>query len=300
MTQLSFRQLQVIRAVVRDKTLTEAARTLNVSQPAISRVLKHAEDQLGIALFHRKGGRLIPTSEVRSLVPDIEKVFTNLDYIQRAAGDIARLRRGRVRIAAIPSIATTLLARSVGDFVVNKPDISISVQTLLNQEVVDWVVDRQVDFGIAFLPPEHEEVVREEIHRTRLVAVMLDTHPYAQKSSITIEDLHKESFISFSRMLPIGQLIDEQFQNAGVARRISVEIGVSFIACVMAQNGAGIALIDHLVVESGIFPNLKVLPFEPSIDIPVYLLYPNEQPPSILASAFIEQIKKSIASGSFK
>ncbi len=299
MANLSLRQLEVIRAILQYGTLTEAGRVLNVSQPAVSRILQHAEGLLGVSLFHRKGGRLTPTSEVRSLAPDIEKVFINFDYVQRAAHDLTRLQRGRIRIATIPSVAITLAASSIAGFAENRPEISILVQTLFNQEVVDSVADRQVDFGIAFLPPEHEGVVREEICRTKMVAVMSGNHSCAKKNSISIHDLQDVPLISFSRMLPIGQLIDEQFQNAGIARRITVEVSVSFVACAMAQNGAGVALVDRLAVQNNTFPGMRVLPFEPTIEIPVYLLLPRGETPSILAKALIQKIKETAQSGHY-
>lgn len=299
MAGISLRQLEVIRAVLQCGTLTEAGRTLNVSQPAISRILQHTEDLLGVPLFHRKGGRLIPTPEVRALSPDIEKVFINFDYVQRTANDITRLHRGRVRVAAIPSVAITLVANSIANFTKDKPDVSISVQTLFNQGVVDCVADRQVDFGIAFLPPEHEDVIREEIHRTRMVAVISQNHPYAKKTSITIDDLRDVPLISFSRMLPIGQLIDEQFQKAGISRRITVEVSVSFVACAMAQKGAGIALVDHLAIQKDVLPGICILPFEPAIEIPTYLLLPRGQSVSILAKAFMQKLRETADAGGF-
>lgn len=299
MANLSLRQLEVIRAILQCGSLTEAGRMLEISQPAVSRILSHTEDVLGIPLFHRKGGRLSPTSEVRLLAADIEKIFVNFDYIQRVASDLKRLRKGRVRIGAIPSTTVTLVADTVANFTKNRQNVSVTVSTQLSREIVDSVAERQVDFGVAFLPPEREDVIREELCRTSLVAIMPEEHPCAQKKVITISDLDNVPLVSFSRMLPIGQLIDKQFQNAGVIRRIAVEVELSAIACAMVRSGAGIALVDRLAVRNGSFPGTCVLPFEPNVEIPVYLLLPRGQPLSILAKAFIKQLRESAASGKF-
>src|SRR5512132_3990381 len=106
---LSLRHIEVIRAVLRAGTLTSAARQLAVSQPGISRVLRNAENRLGLTLFERRAGRLYPTPEVLALYPDIEKIFAEIDTIQRTATDLQRVRGGRLSLVSIPSIATTIL-----------------------------------------------------------------------------------------------------------------------------------------------------------------------------------------------
>ena len=72
------RYLEIFDTIMRTRSLTEAARILNVSQPALSKMLTHAEDQIGIPLFNRRRGRITPTSEALQLFKETEAVFDRL------------------------------------------------------------------------------------------------------------------------------------------------------------------------------------------------------------------------------
>ena len=81
---MKLRHIEVFHALMHAANMTEAARRLHVSQPAVSTVLKHAESQLGIRLFERTGGRLVPTPEAIALLPDVEGIFERLEALGRS------------------------------------------------------------------------------------------------------------------------------------------------------------------------------------------------------------------------
>ncbi|WP_268810299.1 LysR family transcriptional regulator, partial [Vibrio parahaemolyticus] len=72
---MNLRQLEVFYAIMQARTVSGAARLLHVSQPNVTRVLAHTEQQLGFALFERVKGRLVPTQEAKALLPEAEKVY---------------------------------------------------------------------------------------------------------------------------------------------------------------------------------------------------------------------------------
>ncbi|MDO9158150.1 MAG: LysR family transcriptional regulator, partial [Burkholderiaceae bacterium] len=85
---MRLRHIEVFNAIMLSGSVTAAARMMNVTQPAVSRILQHAELQLGFALFQRVGGRLHPTVEAKTLYPLIEQLFGKLDEVQRLAGSL--------------------------------------------------------------------------------------------------------------------------------------------------------------------------------------------------------------------
>lgn len=291
MGQLSLRQLEIFRATMRSGSLTAAAQILGITQPAASRLLRHAEDQLGMALFRRQNGRLQPTPEARALFPEVDRIYGDIEYVQRVASDLHRLRAGRLHIAAIPSLAITVLARAVGAFVGEHPSVTISTSTVLNFQVPDMVANRRADLGLAFMPiPDHDlDIV--EIARTRIVAVLPPKHPLAEKPHIVPADLVGQPLISFSNSLPIGERIEAAFRREGLNQPMAIEVGNSFVACAFVRSGAGIALVDDLAVESGAFPDLQVRPVVPRLEISAVLVTAADLRPSLVASAFAEKLR---------
>src|SRR5207244_6208105 len=79
---MNARQLEVFRAIMRNRSLTAAAEALHVSQPAISKVLRHFELQIGYRLFERLGGRLVPTAEAQLLYRDADRIFREIVVLQ--------------------------------------------------------------------------------------------------------------------------------------------------------------------------------------------------------------------------
>src|SRR5512140_2564993 len=99
---INLRQIEVFYAVMRAGSITEAARVLNVTQPAVSVALKQLESRLRMPLFDRVGGRLRPTPEARALMPDVAEIFGRLGAVERMSQDLAAGARGVLSIAATP------------------------------------------------------------------------------------------------------------------------------------------------------------------------------------------------------
>lgn len=296
MKNLSLRQLKVFRAIMRTGSLTAASKGLGISQPAASRLLSHAERQLGLTLFDRSNNRLRPTPEARLLYPDVDRLLADLEYVQRVADDLQGLKSGRLRIATITSLALTVVAEAVASFVKKFPNVNVQVETALNFDVPDIVLNRGVDFGLAFLPLPTDELWVEEIRRTDIVAVVPRDHPLARHAKLTTPDLRDEPLISFKRTLPIGDYVANAFEAAGMSPPISIEVGHSFLACSLVRAGAGIALVDSLAQDSVMFPELSFIPIEPTIPISAVLLAVENRTPSLVAQAFREILRDIVAS----
>ena len=136
---LTLRHIEVIRAVLRAGTLTSAARQLAVSQPALSRTLKSAENRLGLLLFERRSGRLHPTPEALALHRDIEKAYAEIEAVQRTSTDLRHARGGRLSIVCNPSVAATIGAEAIGRLTRDAPGVRISLRTALNHEVIEYI-----------------------------------------------------------------------------------------------------------------------------------------------------------------
>ncbi|XWN29029.1 MAG: LysR family transcriptional regulator [Devosia sp.] len=293
MPRLSLRQLEIIRAIMRTGSLTAAANALGISQPAASRLLRHGEDQLGFQLFERQANGLSPTIEVRALTEEIDRVFTELDHIDRALHDAARLKAGRLRIAAIPSLALTVVAEAVGRFTKAYPEVSVAVETAMNYEVADLVMDRRVELGLAYVPTRTYELAIRDLCLTHVLVALSRDHPLAGRPSLSAGDLQGERLISFSNALPIGEKIDAAFAAAGVLRSVALEVGHSFLASAFVAQGAGIALVDGFAQESGLFPNLAFVPFHPAIPIRAVLITAGDRALSRAAAQFANDLLRS-------
>jgi DNA-binding transcriptional LysR family regulator len=285
---LTLRHIEVIRAVLQEGSVTGAARLLAVSQPALSRTLKNAESRMGVQMFERLAGRMSPTPEALSLQRDIERAYREIEAVERTSADLRNLRSGRLEIACNPSMASTLVATAVGELTAASPDVRVSIQTALNYEVVELVRKRGADLGFAWDVPRQPDVIATQIGQSALVCLMPKGHALASRSSISAKDLHGLPIISFNSTLPIGFATESAFAEMGATRRISIEIGQSFVAMALVRAGAGIAIIDQLSLRNSP-TDLVAKPFTPKRVVKLFSVVRPERL-SLVAQSFAQAI----------
>jgi len=110
------RQIEIFHAVYANGSISSAARALNVSQPAVSKVLRHTESQLGIRLFDLVRGRLVPTDEAHALFREVDEVFHRVTSLQQTANNLRNSGAGHLRIGIVPSLGLEVLPQVIAIF----------------------------------------------------------------------------------------------------------------------------------------------------------------------------------------
>ena len=110
------RQIEAFRAVMLTGAMTTAAEMIQVSQPAVSRLVRDLEHELGLTLFRRRGNLVVPTPEATALMTEVERSFVGLAQISAFADDLRRGRTGSLRVAALPTMAAGFAPRFIAEF----------------------------------------------------------------------------------------------------------------------------------------------------------------------------------------
>ena len=137
---LNLRQIEVFRAIMLTGSISKAAQLLNVSQPAISRLLSYTESRIGLVLFERIKGRLYPTPEARRLYQEVEQVHNSVQRVNEVATDLIEKRHGSLHIAVSPSLGQTLIPMAVTRFRQAFPDVKVYVRTLISSDLVQFLM----------------------------------------------------------------------------------------------------------------------------------------------------------------
>lgn len=292
---MNIRQMEVFWAVMRTGSVTGAARLLGVSQPAVSKVLKHAEDVIGIALFRREGGKLHPTREAEEIFAVAESVFENVDQLNRAVEDIRRGGIGRLQVAAQPSVATTFLPAPITSFLRRRPNTNFTMKMLTSYEIVLRIVRNQVDLGVLYGPLPEAGLDYEDIAALEVMCGVHVASPLAQEPTLTPELLASERLISFAASSPWVARTVSAFEDAHVPYQIAVECSHPTIALSLVESGFGIALLPAMSSDARHFPNVRLRPFSPCISIRLLGVYRQERL-SRLGETFLGEVKASLAS----
>jgi len=290
---MNLRQLEVFYAIMQAGSVTAAARNLNVTQPAISNVLKHTEQQLRFKLFERIGGRLHPTPEAADLLPDVNEIFGRVDTLNRVVQEMRDGNSGRLLIATSPTLVNTFLPRAVALFRKRSAAVRIAIQSLPTPLVIERVLRREADMGLVYAPVADRGVDAEALIVTEMACVLRKRDPLARKRQIGARDLAGIPVISLGPRTRIGMLIEDECRKAGVPPpEVAVEASSSLAACLMVSEGAGIALVDGATALSGKFGDLAFRPFRPRIRVQIQLIYTRDRPRSRAAMQLSDALRR--------
>lgn len=292
---MNLRQIEVFSTIMRTGSVTEAAKALNVSQPSVSKVLKHTESRLGFPLFKRISGRLYPTPEAEILYSETARIDEDVSHLSQLALEVGNARVGRPRIGCPPSLSTNVLPMAIQAFRDRYADISVQITVSPSALIRSEVIRRRVDLSLAHFPTSDPEVDGVTLDTGRMVCLMRDDHALATKSSVCTDDLIGHNMILWYADQDFLRLLDNAVPE--LRKNVNCDILVNHfsLATSLALRGLGVALVDEFAVTGGQFNNLAIVPFEPEIPVHVGVIYPRYKPLSRAAQQFIETLGDALA-----
>ena len=222
---MRLRQIEVFRAVMLVGTVSEAARMLNVSQPVVTRVLQHTELQLGFRLFDRTKGRLQPTAEAFELFSEVERLYQEVERVRRVSANLRHKGAGRLRVAATPSLAPSILAPAVRRFSQRHPDTLVRVFTHHTAEIVQGLLSQDIDVGFAFAPPVHPAISTTPVAQGRILLAAPRAWVGGKTDGRALHKLVAEKpFIGLEDQISLGSLVGQTLARGGLAPQSTLEV----------------------------------------------------------------------------
>nr|WP_047579533.1 LysR family transcriptional regulator [Methylobacterium sp. ZNC0032] len=288
---MNLRQIELLRAVVRCETTVRAAQELGLSQPAVSNAIKHLESQVGFPLFERVNNRLFPTAEARTLYEESEPIFTLHAALEARVQDIKENRAGHIRIIATPPLGYGVLPAALRNFLAKRPKVRISFDIRRFEHVLESVENGTAELGFVMGLDDDRGLEAETFFAGDMVCVMRPEHPLATKETITPEDLREAPYIALEQGTRMGTIVRRAFAQADVPFRFSVEVRYCNTACVLAESGVGVAVVDPLSpVFSGHY-DLAIRPFAPASEVRASAVRSRKRPISRAADAFLREVR---------
>jgi DNA-binding transcriptional LysR family regulator len=282
---LTVRQLQTFREVMRTGSFSEASRVLGRTQPAISTMIANIEAELGFALFLREHGRVIPCPEAHYFLEEAEQVLERLERAQRVMREFSTRERGHLRIAVHPAASGYFMPDILADFLQDKPRIKADVMMRTSQVVEDLIASQEFDIGLAETPRPRASIEIEN-YRLRCVVALPQGAPLAEKAMLTPEDLSGSPLAMLFDEHPITRATQDAFNRAGATldRRFTLRTFLPSMRLVGA--GLCVAIVDRITAMTYPSSGIVFREFEPAINAEIALLMPAHRPASQLTHAF--------------
>ncbi len=283
---MQLRHLEVFHAIMLTGTITAAAKLLNISQPAATRLLLRAEDQLGYKLFDRVRGRLLPTREGQVLHAESERIISGLDNLRKLSRNLGAATSGHLRIAAAPALCVDLIPLAITRFRQKHADVSFEVESRQYADLVRVVLNHEVDLGLGFDVQTHPGLDIQTLAPAQFYGIFPRSMETQLPAAVKLEWCRKHPFIGLRSDDPLGAAFSAAVKLSGVDLQPIVEVKTNQIALSLVSRGAGVAIVDQYTAAAH-DPELVVArPLSPRIDFAVHTMRAKHQPASVLARKF--------------
>lgn len=284
------RQLAAFRAVIVSGSVTGAGKILHVTQPAVTRLIKDLEMQLGLTLFTRRAGRMTPTDHAQILYRDVERYFFGLERVLEAARTLRNNRGGQLRIAAMPTLSSRTLPEAISRFRLRYPDIDIAIESEVSIRILDAVMNDEVDLGIGRVPKERDDLARLDMPTSEAICILPKHHRLTKKSVIAASDLGGEAMVTLGASSLLRLQVDSALRLAGIVPGSTIQTLFSNTASTYVANGLGIAIVDLFSILGADLSQIEIRRFDPRITFDFAAIYPDGDR-SPLAIAFARELR---------
>ncbi|MFC3057757.1 LysR family transcriptional regulator [Paenirhodobacter populi] len=284
-------KLRIFHAVADAGSLTHAGDSLRLSQSAVSRQIRALEDALGTTLFHRHARGLILTEQGELLFDATSTMAKKLDTAAARIRDSEEEVFGELKVTTTVGFGSLWLTPRLSKLYDRYPDLKIDL--MLEERVLDLPM-READVAIRMKEPSQADLVRKRLLNIRMRLYATKEYLARAGRPERLEDMRDHRLVSQNTLAPqvqAGAQLTHRIRAQDVRSTLNVNNYFGVLQAVLSHIGIGV-LPDYLTID---FPDLeRVLPEVESVEVPVFLAYPEELRQSRRVTAFREFVQEEI------
>jgi LysR family transcriptional regulator, nitrogen assimilation regulatory protein len=232
-------------------SLSKAAAVLSVGQPALSRDIKRLEERHGVPLLYRNGRGVTPTPAGEILLSHAQALLRDLGNMNDELTAQRKTLTGRVAIAVPPMFGHALNFGLIREFHTRHPEVSLSLMEGFTADVVIWLANGNVDFGIVYNPPTIATLISEHLSDDNLCLVGRPDRDFRHSggSDIAFRDLAHIPMILPPAPHRLRSLIDDAAREAGVRLRLEIEVTGTATMLDLVRGRVGFTILPSILVR---------------------------------------------------
>lgn len=241
----TLRQLEVFLAVAHTLSFSKASELVHLSQPGLSGAVRKLEDAIGARLFDRNTRNVVLTPAGIELLAVAEGLLKDFDFALERVRDYLGGKRGRITIAASPSLSAGFLPGAIAMFQRTHPSIEVQLHDMFSELCIDMVRSGKADLALTPEKRVDPSLSHRELFRDRLVLLCKSDHPLAQRRTVTWRQLVPYKYISFKPTSSVRHLVDAAYVRANAPLHPAFEVEHLGTAIGLIANGLAVVVIPH-------------------------------------------------------
>jgi DNA-binding transcriptional LysR family regulator len=261
---MQLHQLRYFVAVAEVRHFTQAADIVGITQPSLSKQIHALEADLGAPLFERVRGNIALTAAGEVLLPLATRILADVETATREVQELVGLRRGRVRLGATPSLATSLAPPVLRRFRDAHPTVDLRVEEGGSQDLVRDLLRGDLDLALIIMPAQGADpgLRVDPILRESLVVASVDEVPTASATGeLRITDLRDLPMVMFREGYDLRDATIQACRDAGFEPSFAVDGGEMDAVLSFVEAGLGVALVPGIVLARR--PGVRITPLAP-------------------------------------
>lgn len=291
---LDLRQLEAFTAVMSAGSITGAARLTGRSQPTITRLIQELEAALGFDLLHRGGPRIAPTAQGVQFHQEAERVLVSLQQMRARAAAIARAEAPPIEIAAIPALAAGLVPAALARLEEALPR-EIHLHGAPAEQVVQAVLSRRAEIGLASLPVDHPGLETHWIAEAPCVVVLPEGDPLAQLPLVPLRALAGRRLLTMANPFRLRRRVQQALDRIGIPPSAILATNASMNAMAAARAGLGVGIVEPVTAYGVPVRGVAVRPLDAVIPFLWGVVTPQAVPLSPTARALVSALRETAA-----
>lgn len=240
---MDFDQLETFLEVARHLSFSRAAEKRFRTQPAISAQIRALEEEVGVKLIDRSGGKVALTAPGRVFLKYADETLDQRRNIINSLAEMERVPRGEIVVAANEGTCLHILPEVFAEFKKQYPNVSVNVKRSEHASILESIIDNSVDFGVVSMPVPDKRLTTVVVHRDELVIITSPKHPLAKMKSLLVADLVRQPLLvpkAGRTRDTIERLFDDQKLRPTISmeldsselmkRFVAADVGIGFIA----------------------------------------------------------------------
>ncbi|WP_044476703.1 LysR family transcriptional regulator [Oceanobacillus massiliensis] len=291
---MEIKHLKYFIEVTRMGSFTRAADHLYMTQPAISRIIKSLEDEVGTPLFIRSRKKLMLTEAGKVLYEHAQEIERQFQSLQTALDQLSNQHKGHLRIGLPSIIDSIFFSRLLASFHEEYPEITFQLIEDGSKGIEEKVMEEQLDFGVVFLPAPHHIFDSYSLGEEDLHLIVPSKHRLANREEVTLDELKDEGFIMFNKDFSLRDSIYTACLKSGFEPRIISETSQLDFIEEMVASSLGITLLPESAIK-GLNKDIKEIKIaHPTIKWHLSMIWKKDHISSHVKQEFIRFAEKNL------
>ena len=257
---MEIRQVRYFVMVAQTGSFSQAAKELFISQSTLSQQIQQLENEVGVKLLERNTRKVTLSEYGQEFLPYAKNLIYDAEACLGSIMDVRNMATGKL-VIGVTYTFSSVMVDVLKEFIRDYPGIRLSIRTALMEELMDMLERNEIDLALSYDPGhKYDNIESTELFRSGICVIARDTHPLAQKVSISLEELSRLKLALPVSGMQARDKFDSVLAEKGIKMNIAVEVNDMQILQKLVRDTELVTVFSRNAIKNSV--GLKALEIE--------------------------------------